>query len=88
MRNLKIAIGIFACLSLGIISPPPPSVAVQEGGWFCSTFNDRTILNIIGYGDVCGGWGQGCTECFDTGNGDSCVTNGTYCSPKRARHRY
>jgi hypothetical protein len=54
--------------------------------WCCQTTTDRGIQNEIGYGDYCGGTSYGCTECVDTGTGDSCVTNGTYCSPHRPLH--
>lgn len=78
--------GVFVALFVSVAF----SVAAEDcppDSWCCQSTNDRTILNIPDYGDVCGGYGNGCTECADTGTGDSCVTNGTYCSPRHPQHR-
>lgn len=81
MRFKRSAHVLFAILSIVIFSP----IAIADCGqnsWCCETYRDVTIINIVGYGDVCGGRGYGCTECYDTGSGDSCITDGTYCSPR------
>lgn len=33
-------------------------------------------------GQYCAGWGSGCTECYNSGNGDSCTTEATSCDPR------
>jgi hypothetical protein len=71
---------------------PTPSAAITcyagdiSDGWCCETYPNTRIANFEGFGDVCAYYGQGCTECFDTREGDSCVTTSTYCSVRRPLH--
>ncbi len=61
------------------------SVVVAAPAAYCSTdycehYPDTTPTYISGYGFVCAGWGFGCSECVDTSDGSSCVTDGNFCS--------
>jgi len=56
------------------------AVGVQASTDQCEHYADVTLIYGSGYGWCCGGWGMGCTECVDTSTGDSCVTDGNFCS--------
>jgi hypothetical protein len=47
----------------------------------CQTYEDSKPAWMPGYGEVCAFTGSGCTECTDTGSGDSCTTAGDDCEP-------
>jgi hypothetical protein len=45
------------------------------GSQQCNYYATTRICNYPSYGNYCGSWGGGCTECVDM-NCNSCVVNG------------
>lgn len=46
----------------------------------CERYEGTGIGYAPGYGNYCGGYGGGCTECVDESY-NACVTNGSSCVP-------
>lgn len=43
----------------------------------CIFYSDSAAVYFPGYGDACAGYSIfGCTECWDSGSGESCVEGG------------
>lgn len=87
MKRVILAMAAAVFLLLGVSAPTAVADDCQPDSWCCITYRDSAIVNFSGYGDCCAGYGNGCTECVDTGTGDSCITNGTYCSPRHPLNR-
>lgn len=51
-------------------------VPVAAYAYQCNYYSDTRVINVSGYGNVCGGFGSGCTECWDSQSGASCVKAG------------
>ena len=88
----RVLVLVAICLA-ALIAPPPVDAMTgyagdESNGWCCETYPNSRIVNFVGYGDACADWGTGCTECVDTGAGDSCITASTYCSAMRPLDRH
>lgn len=62
---------LLLCIALLALLVPIAAFAYQ-----CNYYSDTRVTYVSGYGSVCGGYGGGCTECWDGQSGASCVEAG------------
>lgn len=68
MRRLPLLIFAVCCVLL--------LLAAAVYAYQCHYWSDNTVVYYPGYGETCGSWGYGCTECWDTATGESCIELG------------
>lgn len=50
--------------------------AVTVYAYQCNFYSDAKVIWVAGYGETCGSFGSGCTECWDTQSAEHCVEAG------------
>ncbi len=73
--HVKRRLAILVCALLLLVANVSSSYAV------CNHYAGLGIASDPEYGNYCGGYGGGCTECVDEETYQHCVTNGASCEP-------